>query len=375
VLKKLNSLPTTTAAKQQYLKFSGSNNFRERILCSTLSSKPIRIDEIRSLEENPGLSDYEASLLRLVEKISNGCEIKINETGTSIKYKPGLLIGGAIGGITHNCPTSRGIGYYIEFLLRLAPFCKNSLQCSLSGITNNNLDLSVDLLRTATLPIFKQFGLSDPIEIKIKKRGAEPEGGGEVYFSCPIVRQLNPIHWIEEGLVKRVRGIAYTTRCNPQLASRMVDSVRGVFNNLLPDVYIYTDHYKGKDSGNSPGYAITLVAESTSGVLLSSELSNFEAKLPEEVGSIAANLLLQEIESGGVIDSAHQSLVLLLMVLCSEDVSKVRLGKLSAHTIDCLRLYKDFFGAVFKLNEQQQNKTVIASVVGSGYKNWTRKAA
>jgi hypothetical protein len=32
-----------------------------------------------------------------------------------------------------------------------------------------------------------------------------------------------------------------------------------------------------------------------------------------------------------VDDSAHQSLVLLLMVLCPEDVSRVRLGKLAPH--------------------------------------------
>ena len=32
------------------------------------------------------------------------------------------------------------------------------------------------------------------------------------------------------------------------------------------------------------------------------------------------------------MDSVHQSLALLFMVLCPEDVSKVRLGKLTPHT-------------------------------------------
>ncbi len=63
------------------LRFRGSQCFRQRIVCATIAGKPIRIDDIRSDDENPGLRDYEASLLRLLEKITNGCIIEINETG------------------------------------------------------------------------------------------------------------------------------------------------------------------------------------------------------------------------------------------------------------------------------------------------------
>jgi RNA 3'-terminal phosphate cyclase len=46
-------------------------------------------------------ADFEASFLRLIEKITNGCGIKINETGTKVSYKPGVLVGGI--GHTHDC--------------------------------------------------------------------------------------------------------------------------------------------------------------------------------------------------------------------------------------------------------------------------------
>jgi RNA 3'-terminal phosphate cyclase-like protein len=63
------------------LRFRGSQNFRQRLLLSTLSGKPIRIDDIRAGDQSPGLRDYEASLLRLLEKLTNGCLVEINETG------------------------------------------------------------------------------------------------------------------------------------------------------------------------------------------------------------------------------------------------------------------------------------------------------
>ena len=63
------------------LKFRGSQNLRLRLVCATLSGKSIRIDGIRERDQAPGLRDYEACLLRLLEKVTDGCTVEINETG------------------------------------------------------------------------------------------------------------------------------------------------------------------------------------------------------------------------------------------------------------------------------------------------------
>ena len=63
------------------LKFKGSQHFRQRLVFATLSGRPIRIDGIREQDENPGVRDYEACLLRLIEKVTDGCVVEINETG------------------------------------------------------------------------------------------------------------------------------------------------------------------------------------------------------------------------------------------------------------------------------------------------------
>lgn len=51
----------------------------------------------------------------------------------------------------------------------------------------------------------------------------------------------------------------------------MVDAARGVLNQLLADVYIFTDAMSGAAAGASPGYGLTLVAETTTGCLISAE--------------------------------------------------------------------------------------------------------
>ncbi|KAI9074247.1 hypothetical protein K1719_043812 [Acacia pycnantha] len=96
----------------------------------------------------------------------------------------------------------------------------------------------------------------------------------------------------------------------------MIHAARGIFNRLLPDVHIFTDHKAGPQAGKSPGYGISLVAETT---------SDDEKKVlipPEDVGQRTAYALLQETQQGGVVDSTHQGLLFLLCALstrCFQD--------------------------------------------------------
>jgi RNA 3'-terminal phosphate cyclase-like protein len=65
----------------------------------------------------------------------------------------GLLIGGKI---DHQCSLERGVGYYLEPLMCLGAFCKNPLEVSLHGVTNNQHDPSPDLLKQSAMPVLKR---------------------------------------------------------------------------------------------------------------------------------------------------------------------------------------------------------------------------
>lgn len=44
---------------------------------------------------------------------------------------------------------------------------------------------------------------------QILQRGAAPEGGGLVKFTCPCRQKLRPVQFLEPKKIKRIRGIAY----------------------------------------------------------------------------------------------------------------------------------------------------------------------
>lgn len=311
---------------------------RIRLILSLLSGKPLKLKNIRQNDPvAPGLADYEVSLLRLLDKMSNGTRVDINETGTSLTFIPGVLTGGQI---DHDCGTQRSISYFLQTAMCLAPFGKQHLELTLTGVTNDPDDVSVDLLRVASVPLMARFlGNADRLEIKVVKRGAKPLGGGEVRFTAPCKLKLVPINLTDPGKIKRIRGVAYAMRVPPTVCNRMIESAKGVFLRFLPDVYIVSDHLKGEAAGLSPAFGLTLVAETVNGVFLCAEACSLpkgtmkrEPSVPEDIGLEAARNLLEEIYRGGCVDSSNQFLACLFMALNQKDVSRILSGVLSPFT-------------------------------------------
>ncbi|KAF8163492.1 RNA 3'-terminal phosphate cyclase domain-containing protein [Crassisporium funariophilum] len=364
------------AQSSSILHFSGHQHLRSRLTLSILSGKHVRIDKIRSEDKNPGLRDYEISLLRLLEKATNGTVIEISVTGTAILLRPGIILGGSL---QHDCPATRSIGYFLEPLVMLAPFAKRPMHLTLKGITTDEHDLSADIMRTVTLPHLQLFGISEGLELRIKKRGAAPGGGGEVQFLCPIVKQVKTLNFVDPGKIKRIRGVAHAVRVNPQFSNRMIEASRSILNRYIPDIYLYSDVYKGDESGKSPGYALTLLAESTTAAIHCAEALSEPGVAPEDIGLKATRALLAEVEKGGCVDQKHQSLVLLMMVLGSEDVGRCLMGEPTPKTIQFLRDVRAFFGTSFKIvaadSSNSDNVQLLYSCYGTGYINANRTLA
>lgn len=49
--------------------------------------------------------------------------------------------------------------------------------------------------------------------------------------------------------MKRIRGFSFSARVSVQFENTMIHAARGIFNRLLPDVHIFTDHKAGEQAG------------------------------------------------------------------------------------------------------------------------------
>ncbi len=133
-------------------------------------------------------------------------------------------------------------------------------------------------------------------------------------------------HWTEtrEGggdrlATSKKRGARFFSR--PQVEKK---KLHGCF--LPKHIFLL---YKNR-SGKSPGFGLTLTAETTTGAALSAEVFSSssssdgggdrvrEPTVPEELGVRGAHALLEEVYRGGCVDSTVQSLQFLLMALSQQ---------------------------------------------------------
>lgn len=144
----------------------GSNFLRQRLILSLLSSRPVKIENIRSNPDDliVGLKPFEVSFIHLLSVISNGSKITISETGTQVTCIPGLLTGDII---NFKADSSKSLSYYLEPILLLAPFCKKPLELTIRGRLQNDLtgNNSVYKLKHAALPLLELFGLEPELQV------------------------------------------------------------------------------------------------------------------------------------------------------------------------------------------------------------------
>ena len=311
--------------------------------------RPISITSIRLKDEFPGLRDYEVSLLKFVEKITNGSRIVINETGTAVSFEPGQLTGGKF---SHDCAPSKSVIYYLEVAAALALFCKEPLTLQLKGSTHDEFGNSVDIFRSVTVPLLQKLGVANDedsqLSFKIVTRSYGESADGCVIFTCPIVKFIPPVDLTKEGLVKRVRGVFWSAKMNREFSVRFVESARSILNKCIEDVWIYTENVKNT---TEPIYGASIMSETEYGFFKG---INCLSKNPEEadkLGKRVAKQLLREIDAGGVSDESHQWLVCLFMAVSQDHkVSKAIVSsELSKNTIEFLRGIQDFLLVRFNL--------------------------
>ncbi len=288
--------------------------------------------------------------MKLLDKVTNGTRVVINETGTAVTYEPGQLTGGKI---SHDCSTDRSVVYYLEVVAALAPFCKDPLILQLRGSTHDEFGYSVDIFRSVTLPLLQKLGLVNDedaqVSFKIVSRSYGEGADGCIIFTSPTMKVIPPVELTNEGLVKRVRGVFWSAKMNREFSVRFVESARSVLNKCIEDVWVYTENVK---QTSEPAFGASIMSETDYGFFKGVTCLDKNPDIADKLGKKLAKELLHRIDCGGIVDENHQWLVCLFMALSQDHkVSKALLGsELSENTVEFMRNIQKFLLVRFKIS-------------------------
>ncbi|GAB67874.1 RNA 3'-terminal phosphate cyclase-like protein, partial [Plasmodium cynomolgi strain B] len=203
-----------------------------------------------------GLREYEAKLLRLIDKLCDDTTIKINEEGDELYFKPGFLMGNVNDEVrisdldnTFYCGKERSITYFLEFLLMVTPFFKNPIKLKLKGITDDSIDTTVHTCKVISDHFFKNILKFDDhfLNITILKRGIKSDCSGEVLFFMDNLKILDPFDINDAGVVKKITGTIVCNKISAVFRNKLMNFAKKNLLSFTPYVSIQVEDAKVKN--------------------------------------------------------------------------------------------------------------------------------
>jgi RNA 3'-terminal phosphate cyclase (ATP) len=320
----------------------GGQILRMSVALSAVLGVPVRVFNIRAKRSDPGLKAQHITAIKAVASLVNA-EVEGLKLGSmEIKFNPKSIGGGSY---RFDIGTAGSTTLVLQSLLPAAMFAKSRVNVEIIGGTDNPLAPPVDYIINVLKPILSKAGYN--FNIQVLRRGFYPRGGGIVRAYMEPVTSLKPIKLEDQGSIKLIKGISYSSRLPEHIANRMANSASKILKSHGFDVDIELEILQSNHPkcALSPGCGIVLWAETSTGCIIGSDSLGEIGKPAEKVGEEAATKLLDEIRGGGTVDS-HAADQLIVYMMLAKGESIIKTSNLSMHTLTCIELSKKFLPEV-----------------------------
>jgi RNA 3'-terminal phosphate cyclase (ATP) len=343
----------------------GGQILRTATALSAILGMPIRIFNIRAKRKPQGLRQQHLTAVKAVADLSNAYVENLLVGSTEIVFKPKQIKGGSYNIDIH---TAGSITLVLQALMPVAVFANDLVAVKIKGGTNVPMSPPIEYLQEVLLPFLKVLGVN--VQIKLLRYGFYPKGGGIVQTYIKPIKNINPINITEDFTVKRVFGIAYSSRLPQNIVERMSKTAKNILTQEGFDVDIETLSLQPTDPlcAVSPGCGISVFAESPNGLRIGANSLGELGKPAERVAEEASRTLIEQIRIGAPIDK-HLGDQLIIWISLANGTSKIRVSEYTLHTATCIELCKILANAEFKVYGSIGDKDVTIECRGVGVKS------
>jgi RNA 3'-phosphate cyclase len=325
----------------------GGQILRTATALSVLTGKAVHVHDIRANRPKPGLA---AQHLCAVRGVAMLCEAQVEglEVGsTQITFAPGKVRPGKY---QLDVGTAGSVTLVLQACMLASARCHEEMRLEIVGGTNVRWSPPIDFYQRLFFPKLASLGFQ--AQIVEMRRGFYPEGGGmaEVRFQAP--RDVAPMPLNERGKFLSVEGVCFSQNLPEHVCQRIIHAVRkemlGIGIALTP----------ASTSGVSTGAGVFLIARYDNAVLGADSLG--ERGVPaEQVGSLAAKALRQEMDGLGTLD-VHAADQLLPYLALAAGPSSFRVREMTGHLQTQMDLVRRFLDV--KVESVETGATVAVTV-------------
>jgi len=282
----------------------GGSMLRQALGLSILTGKEFTMNNIRLSRPEPGLAAQHLASLNAAVALCNA-HVRGNWLGsTEVAFRPAQFKGG-----NHKVTigTAGSITLLLQSLVLPCVFSGKKTSFQVTGGTDAKWSSSFDYFKEIFIPQLRKYA---DIEVNVARRGYYPKGAGEVKIAISSkagVENSLPIILLSQKNLLQIRGISHASQDleESRVAERQAESADLLLRSLKAPISIKTEYAKTESTGS--GIALWAVfgdeeVDFNNPIILGSAVLGERTKKAEQVGSDAANHLLETIQSGCAVD-------------------------------------------------------------------------
>lgn len=324
-------------------KEGGGQILRTASLLSCATSKGIHIFNIRKGRTKPGVKYQHLFGFKALVELYNASLKGADLGSTEVWFEPSKIVGGQIfDPLQIKIPTAGSITLVLQSLI---------IPCSLfnlpikiifdGGATDTSFAPSINYYLYVLLPILYKMGYK--VEVNIISRGYYPKGGAKL--ETTVYPNANPsgVNLTQRGKLQKISIISYASKFleNRRVAERQAESALKKLQ--IKDYKLEIRYFDTV----CPGSSLDIIAEYENTVLGANALGE-HGKRAETVGEEAAQILLENINSGGCLDRYMADQILPYVALAS-DRSEFSVSSITDHCLTNMWVIEKFVQGKFQI--------------------------
>jgi RNA 3'-terminal phosphate cyclase (ATP) len=331
----------------------GGQILRSALTISTIIKKPVKIINIRTKRNNPGLRHQHVTTIKLLSKLFN---INIENVRLGAEWiniifdKKDIEINKDI--LNIDIGTAGSIPLLLQTLIPTIAISQQNIVIQLTGGTDVKYSPTIDYIEYVMKDVFSKIGIF--FNINVIKRGFYPNGKGIVNINIQKANTLKPIDFCN---FKEINPNILSIVGN--LPKHITDrQISGALSNLEKNG-IKCDKYKSSiENSASPGSSILIYSSSESGIYLGADSVGEKNIRAETVGYNASKRFIEDYKFQACIDS-HLADMLILPLSFVKEKSRYKISSISQHLLTNLEIIKKINDMEYQIDKVFENEFIV----------------
>ena len=321
-------------------RYSGSGTIvRQAVAFAALTRTAIHIYNVRVKRPKPGLRRQHVQAVEAIRQLVNGTTEGAVAGAREFVFRPGRPA--ASEKFSWDIGSAGSTTALALAVLPVLAFSAFPISIELRGGVFQDFAPSFYHLEHVLLRLLYRMGLE--ASARMERPGYVPTGGGIWHLrTTPVRHVLQPLSLDAPGAVKKIWGIALSSRLKQQLVSdRMAESTKRA---LEADGYHANIEVIYDDSALQAGAGLAIFADLSSGARIGSDRAGAPGRRSETIGKYVARRLLEDLKTGATLDRFASDQIILWAALAAGE-SRFRIPRVSEHIESSAWLSREFLGA------------------------------